>query len=76
MEINHFINKMADLYEEVGIGEFGPDTKFKEFDEWSSLTALSIIAMCDDEYGVVIKGDEIRAISTVQELFDLVMSKA
>ena len=76
MEITDFILKLAEQYEDVDIKEFTPDTKFKGFDEWSSLTSLSIIAMCDDEYGVVIKGDEIRSIMTVQELFDLVKSKA
>ena len=76
MEIKEFIENLAGVYDEVEQKDFTPETKFKEFDEWSSLTSLSIIAMCDDEYGVVIKGDEIRQIATVQELFDLVKSKA
>ena len=75
MEIKDFIKNLAEQFDDVELKDFTPDTKFKEFDEWSSLTSLSIIAMCDDEYSVVIKGDEIRAISTVQELFDLVKSK-
>ena len=74
MEIKDFIANLVEQYDEVELADFAPETKFKEFDEWSSLTSLSIIAI-DDEYGVVIKGDEIRAISTVQELFDLVQSK-
>lgn len=76
MEIKKFIENLAEVYDDVEVSDFTPDTKFKEFDEWSSLTSLSIIAMCDDEYEVVVKGDEIRQISTVQELFDLVKSKA
>ena len=76
MEIKEFIQNLADLYDEVELSNFTPETRFKEYDEWSSLISLSIIAMCDDEYDVVIKGDEIRQVSTVQELFDLVKSKA
>lgn len=75
MEIKDFIENLAGVYDEVEIDDLTPETKFKEFDEWSSLTSLSIIAMCDDEYNVIIKGDEIRKISSVQELFDLVQSK-
>lgn len=75
MEINDFIKNLAEQYEEVNLSEFTPETKFKEFDEWSSLTSLSIIAMIDDEYDVVIKGDEIRQATTVQELFDIVIAK-
>lgn len=75
MEIKDFIKNLAEQYEEVNLSEFTPETKFKEFDEWSSLTSLSIIAMIDDEYDVVIKGDEIRQATTVQELFDVVIAK-
>ena len=75
MEIKDFIKNLAEQYEEVNLSEFTPETKFKEFDEWSSLTSLSIIAMIDDEYGVVVKGDEIRQATTVQDLFDIVIAK-
>lgn len=51
------------------------DTKFKELDEWSSLTALSIIAMVDDEYDVIIKGNDILKAETIQDLFEIVQKK-
>jgi acyl carrier protein len=76
MEIKNFIENLAEQYEEVDPQEFTPETKFKEFDEYSSLTALSIIAMVDDEYGITLKGDDIRQATTVQELFDIAKSKA
>ena len=75
MEIKDFIKNLAEQYEDVKLSEFTPETRFKEFDEWSSLTSLSIIAMIDDEYGVVVKGDEIRQATTVQDLFDIVIAK-
>ncbi|MBQ6729436.1 MAG: acyl carrier protein [Bacteroidales bacterium] len=75
MEIKDFIKNLADQYEDVEVNEFTPETKFKEFDEWSSLISLSIIAMVDDEYGITLKGDDIRKVDTVQELFDVVKSK-
>ena len=75
MEIKDFIQHLAEQYDDVELSEFTPETKFKEFDEWSSLTALSIIAMVDDEYDITLKGDEIRKASTVQELFDIAKAK-
>ena len=75
MEIKDFIKNLAEQFEDVDIKEFTPDTKFKEFDEWSSLTSLSIVAMAEDEYDVSLKGDDMRKVTTVQELFDLVQSK-
>ena len=52
--------------------EFKADTEFKKLADWSSMTALSIIAMVDDEYGVNIKGDDIRKSTTIEDLFNIV----
>lgn len=75
MEINDFIKNLAEQYEEVDAKEFTPETKFKDFDEWSSLTSLSIVAMAEDEYGITLKGDDIRSATTVQDLFDIAKRK-
>ena len=48
---------------------------FHELDEYSSLIALSIIAMVDEEYDVQLKGDDMRAAVTVEDLFNIVKSK-
>lgn len=76
MELNDFIEKFAEQFDETDASEFKADTEFKALDEWSSLSALSIIAMIDDEYDVTIKGDDIRNSETIEELFNLVKSKA
>lgn len=76
MEIKDFIEHLAEQFEEVDPQEFTAETKFKEFDEWSSLTSLSIIAMVDDEYGITLKGDDIRQATTVQDLFEIAKKKA
>ncbi len=41
----------------------------------SSLTALNIISVIDDEYDVYLKGEDIRNSSTIQELFEKVVEK-
>jgi hypothetical protein len=38
----------------------------------SFIIALSIIAMVDDEYGVTIKGDDIRKSETIEDLFNII----
>lgn len=75
MDIKDFINNFADQFDDTDINEFSSETKFKELDEWSSLVALSIIGMVDDEYDVAIKGDDIRLSETIQDLFNIVQSK-
>ena len=76
MELKDFISNFAAQFDETDASEITADTEFHELDEWSSLSALSIIAMVDEEYDVQLKGDEMRTATTIQELFDLVQSKA
>ena len=45
-----FIELFANLFDETDINVFTPQTKFKELEEWSSLIALSVILMVDEEY--------------------------
>lgn len=75
MEIRDFIANFAAQFEDTEVSVFNPETKFRELDEWSSLLALSIMAMVDEEYDVSLKADEMRQTNTIQELFDLVSSK-
>lgn len=75
MDIQDFIDNFAAQFEDTDAASFTPETNFRELDEWSSLTALSILAMVDEEYDVQLKAEEMRKTNTVQELFDLVKSK-
>ncbi|MBO6296288.1 MAG: acyl carrier protein [Prevotella sp.] len=76
MEIKEFIENFADQFDETDINELKPETEFKKLEEWSSLIALSVIAMVDEEYDVTIKGDDIRNSNTIEDLFNTVKSKA
>ncbi len=76
MDIKEFIENFADQFEDTDISELKPETAFKDLDEWSSLIALSVIAMVDEEYDVAIKGDDIRNNATIEDLFNDVKSKA
>ena len=53
----------------------GAGTKFRELDEWSSLIALSVIAMVDEVYGITINGEDIRSSQTISDLFNRIMDK-
>lgn len=75
MELKGFIENFADQFDETDISEFNAETEFKELDEWSSLIALSVIAMVDEEYNVTIKGDDIRNSKTIEDLYNAVKSK-
>lgn len=75
MELNDFISKIAEQYEDTDISQITASTKFQELEEYSSLVALSIIAMIDEEYDVTIKGNDLRSAATIEDLFNTVKSK-
>ena len=75
MDLNEFIEHFAEQFEETDAAEFKADTKFHDLDEWSSLMALNIIAMVDEEYDVTLKGADIENSATIEDLFNNVKSK-
>lgn len=75
MELDEFIENFADQFDDTDSSEITAITEYKNLDEWSSLIALSVIAMVDEEYDVTIKGDDIRNCKTIEELFNDVKAK-
>lgn len=75
MDIKRFIENFADLFDETDPSIILATTRFKELEEWSSLVALSVIAMVDEEYDVEFRGDDIRGSSTVEDLYNIVNNR-
>lgn len=76
MDINSFVTNFANQFDETDPAEITATTEFKSLEEWSSLTALSIIGMVDEEYDVTLKGADISSATTVEDLFNIVKTKA
>ena len=75
MELNDFIAKFAEQFDDTDVSEIQSSTVFHDLDEWSSLTGMSIIAMAKTEYGKSVSGMEIRHCVTVEDLFNLIKNK-
>lgn len=74
MDIKEFIDNFAAEFDETPEEAFAPETEYKNLDEWNSLTALSIIAMVDDNYNKTITGATLRENKTIEDLFNHVAS--
>lgn len=68
-----FLEKVKETLEIEG-REIHFSDNFKEYDEWDSLNLLSMIAMIDEDYGVVIDSNAMSKVHTIDELFDLIES--
>ena len=74
MDIQEFIDNFTAEFDETPAEAFAPETEYKTLEEWNSLTALSIIAMVDDNYNKTITGAILRENETIQDLFNYVAS--
>jgi len=75
MELNEFVQKFAEEFDDTPIEKFTPKTVFKDLDEWGSLTALSIIAMVDEEFDKTITGSDVRTADTIEDLYNIIIKK-
>ena len=73
--LNDFVALFAEQFEETDPSEISASTEFHDLDEWSSLTAMSVIAMAKTELGKSITGKEIRCCKTVEDLYRIVINK-
>lgn len=73
--MKEFIEHFAEQFDDTELSEFKPETVFHDLDEYTSLIALSIILMIDEEYGVSIDANEMSAAVTIEDLYNTVKAK-
>lgn len=73
--LDEFIQLFAEQFDHTDLSEFKADTEYRELDEWSSLISLSVIAMVDEEFDVALKGKDILNSTTIEDLYNIVISK-
>lgn len=75
MTLNEFIEAFAAEFDHTEMNVFKPETEFKTLNEWSSLTALAIISMIDEQLDKTVTGADIRSSKTIEDLYNLAISK-
>lgn len=75
MTLDEFVNAFAAEFDETPEEQFKADTEYKSLEEWSSLTALSIIALAMEDFGKKITGADLRSCSTIEDLYNLIQNK-
>lgn len=75
MELNEFVEKFAEQFDETDPSEIKADTRFRDLEEWSSLIGLSVISMVDEEFEMLLKGEDMRSANTPAELYNIIQSK-
>lgn len=71
MNIQTFISQLEEVFERDN-GSMHANEPFRDYDEWDSITLLTLIAMLEDEYSVTIPRVRFEAMITIQDMFDTV----
>lgn len=75
MELDEFVKQFADQFDDTDPSEINASTIFHDLDEWSSLTALSVLNMVEKKCGVGLSFDELKRSVTIEDVFNLVLRK-
>ena len=75
MELLDFVAIFAEQFDDTPADVFNAGTDYKALDEWGSLVALSVISMVDEEFEKRITGADIKKCTTIEDLYNLVLSK-
>ena len=60
---------------EMDASQVKPDDIFRDYENYSSLTELSVLAMLDSDFGIEIEMQEFNNYKTVEDLINLVSSR-
>ena len=71
VDVKQFIQNFADQFDDEPEG-LTLETRFRDIDEWSSLIALSEMAMCYEEYEVIISANEMENANSIADLYNIV----
>ncbi len=67
--MEQFIEELIDVFERDDID---PDDEFRDYEEWDSLAYLSVIAMIDEEYDIVIPGEEFAKLIKIIDIYNYI----
>lgn len=74
MNTDEFLANVKDAVE-IEDREISLDDEFRSYEEWSSLAFLSLIAMIDDKYDVILDGNRFKALHTLRDVLEAIKAE-
>ena len=65
-----FIDLFAETIELESSETLSKETVFRELEQWDSLAFLSVIAMIDEEFDLVIEGNDFQKLLTIGDIIN------
>ena len=64
------LQAVKSAFDDIDTSTFSYETNFKDNEEWSSLTALTLITILDDTFGKSVNGEALSKMETIKDLHD------
>ncbi|MCK9612060.1 MAG: acyl carrier protein [Bacteroidales bacterium] len=75
MDINELIKKIEAEFEDLKPGSLKPESRFRKVLDWNSVNALTIIALVDSDYDVLLTAEDFMKSETVQDVYNIIVSR-
>jgi acyl carrier protein len=72
MDESKFLKDFSEIFDDTDASELSMDTEFKNLDEWSSIAALGLLAVMEEEYEAELSSKDIEKSSTVRDIYNIV----
>lgn len=70
MDINEFLLKLEEEFEDIDTIKLNPESVLRDIPGWSSMHILLLVAMVDRYYNVLLSGENLKSVKTVNDLFN------
>jgi len=68
-KMKEFILFFAEQFDETADNLIMAKAKFRDLEEWTSMHALLVLAMIDENYDVVLPADILESCETIEDIF-------
>ena len=65
------LEQLEDIFEK-DLEEMKINDSFKNYDEWDSLTQLSLLAFLNDDYEIILNNNDLDSLNTISDIFNLI----
>ncbi len=73
--LEEFTRLIETEFEDVQPDSISPDMHYREILDFSSMNALVLIALIDNEFDILLNGQDLKSTTTIRELYTLVENR-
>jgi acyl carrier protein len=76
MNIESFIKIIEEEFDNIVPGRLRPESDFRKDLGWDSMNALTLLALVNVEYDVILDAGDLRKSNTLNDLFNIIKTKS